>query len=152
MARALPKYALLFGLYLLLAGQVSTHELGAAALCSLAATAISASIPRIARRHFAFAGVPWLRLSAAVARSLAADTLRVGSRLARPHLPGGALQRVAFAAGGAGDRATAHRALATLAASAAPNGYVVGVLRGRGELLLHRLAAANPPTDTDWPV
>ncbi|HET8997940.1 MAG TPA: hypothetical protein VFN42_14820 [Acetobacteraceae bacterium] len=151
MIRAATKLLLLFGLYVTLSGQGSPDELTAAGLCALAAAALAVTIPRIAERHFAFRGVPWLRLGAGTAASLAGDLVRVGLRLARPAIPPGSFHRWPFAAGGEGRRDSARRGLVTVVASLAPNTYVVAVLIGRRELLVHRLAPAPPPRDRDWP-
>lgn len=150
MARAGTKLVLLFGLYLLLTGQASTDELVAAALCALAATALSVTIPLVAQRHFAFRGVPWLRLIAGTLGSLMADLVRVARRLARPRIPPGRIERWAFDTGTAEPSDTARRGLVTAAASVAPNTYIVAVLPGRRELLVHRLVTTKPPQDRTW--
>lgn len=150
MVRVVTKLLLLFGLYLLLTGQTSIDELVAAALCALAAAALSVAIPLVAQRHFAFRGVAWLRLIGGTLTSLMADLARVGLHLARLRIPSGNVQRWAFATGTAQAPDTARRGLVTAATSVAPNTYVLVVLTGRQEVLVHQLVGAEPPQDRDW--
>lgn len=152
MVRAGVRFLLLFGLYLLLVAQVSPDELIAGASCAAAATALSQLIPFIAARHLRLNGVPWPHVIGATLRALGADTLRVGAWLARPTIPPGTLHRQPFAAAGHRPEDTARRGLVTLAASVAPNTCVVAVLTGKQELLVHRLAPAEPPQARDWPL
>lgn len=152
MIRAGAKFSLLFGCYLLFAGQVSTDEIIAALCCAAAATAVSLTIPLVAERHFGFGGVPWFQLIRQACASLLSDVPRVALRLLRPHLPSGVLQRWPLVGTGDDPHTTARRALVTLANSLAPNSYVVTVLGGRGELLVHRLIPDEPPHDPEWPL
>ena len=152
MVRAGVKFCLLFGLYLLLAGQVSTDEVVAALLCGGAATGISMSIPLIAERHFRFVCIPWLRVFGSPLLSVLQDIPRIAIRLLLPNQPPGTVQRWPFTVSGDDRRSTAQRALVTLGASLAPNSYVIAILSGRGEMLVHRLLPAEPPQDPEWPV
>jgi len=150
MVRAGAKLVLLFGLYLLLTGQFSTDELVAAALCGLAAAALSVTIPFIAQRHFAFRGVPWRHILVGTFGALATDLVRVGWRLARPRVAPGSIQRWPFTAGRAQPADTARKSLVTVATSVTPNTYVLAVLSGRQEVLVHQLVATKPPQDRNW--
>jgi len=152
MVRAVAKLVLLFALYLLLAGQASTDELVAAALCAGGATGLSLAIPLIAERHFAFHRVPWLRLLASTACALPVEAAQVGGRLARLKPLRGNIQRRPFAAAGTGPEDASRRGLVTLATSLTPNTYVLAVLTGRQELLVHRLVSGKPPRDRKWPL
>jgi len=151
MIRTGAKFALLLGCYLLFAGQLSTDEVIAGVCCAAAAAAVSFTVPFIAERHFSFTGVPWAKLIGRTLASLASDVPKVGMRLLRPVSSAG-LQRWPLASPGDDPRTTARRALVTLAASLAPNSYVAAVLGGRGELLVHSLAPAEPPHDPEWPL
>jgi hypothetical protein len=152
MIRTGAKFALLFACYLLLAGQVSTDEVVAALCCAAAATAVSFTIPLIAKRHFRFAGVPWGRVVGRTLLSLLTEVPAVALRLLRPQPAAGALQRWPLASGGDDPGTAARRAVVTLADSTAPNSYIVAVLAGRGELLVHCLAPKEPPEDPQWPL
>jgi hypothetical protein len=152
MVRIGAKFALLFGCYLLFAGQPGTDELVAALCCAAAAAALSFTVTSIAERHFRFAGVPWVRLAGRTLMALLTGTVLVGARLLRPRPGSGVLQRWPLATGGDDPRTAARRALVTLANSLTPNSYIVAVLGGRGEMLVHRLAPSEPPQDPEWPV
>lgn len=152
MARTTIKLLLLFGLYLLLVGQTNADELVAAGLCAIAAGGLSVVITSITERHFAFHHVPWARLLVSSLQTLATEAIKVGTRLVREVPPHGGIQRRPFAAAGQQPEDNARRGLVTLTTSLAPNTCVLAVLRGRREMLVHRLVPAEPPQDREWPL
>lgn len=152
MVRAGAKFVLLSGLYLVLAGQVSTDEVIAALLAGAAATGLALAVPRVAARHFDFAGVPWARLLLATLRSLASETWQVGLRLLRPRPQGGRIVRWPLQAHGDRRQKAARRGLVTLGLSLTPNGYMLSVLPDREEVLVHQLVPDDPPPNREWPL
>ncbi len=153
-------WALLMGLYLVLAGQVSTTEVVAGLLTGLAAALLSVAVRIDARRQLRFRGVPWITLLGRPALALLSDTARVGAALARVALrgpdvhgaPEGAVVRQAFAQGGSGAQDGARRGLVTLAVSLAPNSYVLRIMDERNEIRLHRLVERKPSPNRLWPL
>jgi hypothetical protein len=143
MGEAVVRIAVLAGLYLILAGQVSTDEVVSGAICAGSASAISLLVRHRAERRFQFSGCGGLRVLTKALAALPAETWRVASRLARPAIPPGALRRRPSPAAEPGPRAAASRAITILSASLAPNSYVVAELAGRPQLLLHVLVDAE---------
>jgi hypothetical protein len=141
----------LSGLYLLLAGEVSLSEIVAGVLAGLLATAVSLGLTIAAERQFALRA-PWPRLAPRAAWALLRDIARVALALVEAAAggEGGMIARQPFAGTGGEPVAVGRRALATLFASIAPNGYVTEVTPTALEL--HRLAPAPPAADRDWPV
>jgi hypothetical protein len=141
----------LSGLYLVLAGEVSLSEIIAGVLAGLLATAVSLGLQAAAERQFALRA-PWHRLAAGAAWALMRDIVRVALALAQAAAggEGGMNARQPFAGAGAEPAAAGRRALATLFASIAPNGYVTEVTPTALEL--HRVAPAPPAADREWPV
>ncbi|HEY6434145.1 MAG TPA: hypothetical protein VIZ17_19395 [Acetobacteraceae bacterium] len=145
---------LLFLLYLLFAGQITAPELTAAALTALAAAAYHLNIRRHAHRHFRFSA-PWPRLARRIAFTLARDIALVGWGLIHTiagHPPRAGEARQPFEPGGLTEPAAGHRAIAVLAASVAPNSYVIEVLEPPAGLLMHHLVPRPPAPDRKWPV
>ena len=129
--------ATLSGLYLLLVGQASTDELVAAVLTGAAGTALSAAVRAGSRHTFRLPPRVWLP---PVARALAAvpkDIVLVGWHLVRPRPGTGVLERQAIRP--MGYDPASEQAAQVLAASFAPNRYVVDLIQGN-TLLIHRLA------------
>lgn len=144
---------LLFGLYLLFAGNARADELVAGLLCSAVVATFSSLASRIAERSFDFRGVPWQRVVCKPLLAIIVDVPRVAARLARPTIPPGAVQRWRLAQASVDSpQTTTRRALVTLAASVAPNGFVVTVLTDRDEAVVHRLVPAELPQDAEWPL
>jgi hypothetical protein len=147
-------WVLLFGFYLLFVGQATIPELVAALVTSGLAAAYHRHVRRNAHRHFRLA-VPWMVLTLRVGRALARDTVLVGWALARAifgcsfHHD---LTRQPFDGGGDTPRAAAHRGIAVLAVSIAPNSYAIDVLEPAFGLLMHRLVPCPPAEDREWPV
>ncbi len=147
-------WILLFGLYLLFVGQATIAELVAALVTSGLAAAYHWYVRTKAHRRFRFAA-PWLRLGLRVARALARDTALVGWGLTRAilgRMVRGGLTRQPFQAGGHTPQAAAHRGIDMLAASIAPNSYVIDVPEPPRGLLMHRLVPRPPAEDHEWPV
>ncbi len=149
-------WGLLTGIYLVLAGQVSTSEVIAGVLTGLVAALLSVAVRMDAGRQFRFRGVPWTVLLGRPALALASDTARVGMALVRAVLRGpdvhGAVVRQPFARGGADAQDAARRGLVTLGVSLTPNSYVLRILDERDEMRLHRLAERKPSPDRAWPL
>ena len=145
------RWALLSGLYLLLAGELSFAEIVAGVLAGLLATAVSLGLRAAGERQFALCA-PWPRLAARTGWALLRDIVRVALALAEAAAggEGGMIDRQPFAGAGAEPAAAGRRALATLFASIAPNGYVTEVTPTALEL--HRMAPAPPAADWEWPV
>lgn len=148
---------LLAGLYLLLAGQASGSELGAAAVVALLGTGFAASLRHCGGRGLSFADRPSLRVVGRLLAALAGDSVRVGRVLARVALRGasaspGRVLVQGFRAGADTPRAEGRRALVVLGASLAPNGFVVEVEAGQDLMRVHHLAPAPAKADRTWPV
>jgi hypothetical protein len=147
-------FLLLVALYLLFAGQATAPELAAAALTAAAATTYHLHVRHHACRQFRFTA-PWPRLAGRIAWALARDTALVGWGLVRAiagrPLRGGEA-RQPFESSGLTPSAAGHRAIVVLAASVAPNGYVIDVLEPPNGLLMHRLVPRPPAPDRRWPV
>jgi hypothetical protein len=145
-------WCLAFAGYLLFAGQFSRHELATAAVLASAVTLWTFLIRRCAPRRFALSWkhlFVWLHAIGAVAPA----TLRVGAVLARAALLGGSPGRTAsagFLRGAEDDeRDRARRATAVLAASLAPDSFVVRAQPRHDDVLLHTLLPPRP-RDTRW--
>jgi multisubunit Na+/H+ antiporter MnhE subunit len=118
--------------YLLFAGQASPHEL----IAGLGASVLVAAFAIIAHRAAAAPmrlRLPWLRVIGGVAKDLVVDTVRVGAALLRPRP--GTLSRVGA------PTEPGRRAVAILAASVAPNSFVVRA--GDDGMVLHRLVGSD---------
>jgi hypothetical protein len=145
------RWVALSGLYLVLAGELSPSEIVAGVLAGLLATLVSLGLTAAAERQFSLRA-PWYRLSVQTARAVVRDIFRVALALAAAATTGqgGMFARQPFAGTGAEPAAAGRRALATLFASIAPNGYVTEITATALEL--HRLAPAPPAADREWPV
>lgn len=141
-------------LYLLFVGQAPAAELAAGAITSALAAAYHLHVYRFERRRFAVRA-PWLRLGGRVLRAIAVDTPRVGTCLARAVIratDGEGMIEQPFDTGDATPHSAARRALVVLAASIAPNAYVIDVRSRPPALLEHRLVPQAPQEDRQWPV
>ncbi|MBV8972858.1 MAG: Na+/H+ antiporter subunit E [Sphingomonadaceae bacterium] len=140
-----------FGAYLLFVGQVSKSELwtgGGLALAvagwTIAARACHARMLGIGADHLrpwllALAGLPWATLRTAGVLVAALFGRQGPGATVSPFVHG-----PADAAGDNGRRATA-----VLAASLAPDSFVVRTPQGEDKVLVHRLVAGNAP-DPRW--
>jgi hypothetical protein len=111
---------------------------------------------RCAETRFDLHG-PWLRVVGTPLAALVTDGVIVGRVLLdvilrRPAGAAGAVYHQGFRVGGDAERDVGRRGLVTLAASLAPNGVVVRVVGDEDTLLLHRLVAAPPRADEEWPL
>jgi hypothetical protein len=125
-----------------LVGKIDAQEtpvgLALAAIAAVAAVgALVAGGDRYAFGFSALAAFP--RLVATVAREAVA-VFGALLRVLAGNAPEDRLEEIAFDPGGDDARGAAVRALAIASASAGPNSIVVDVDRGRGVLLVHRLA------------
>jgi hypothetical protein len=140
------------GAYLLLAGQVSAGEAGAAVICAALASASLAAIAHISPRRFAFEAKAVTTLARAFA-SLPKAFIRVGMRLAATladPTPG----RTSTAAFVRGRRETpadaTRRAVSVLALSLGPDSFVVRVRPDRDEIDVHAFVDKSLG-DARWP-
>lgn len=149
MVAAIVAWCLAFAGYLLFAGQFSVHELGVAAALACGATAWTWAIRSCAPRHFVFS---WRHLHVWLCAigAAAPATWRIFGVLARVAVFGGSPGRediARFMRGAEGDpHERARRASAVLAASLAPDSFVVRAEPGHDEVLIHTLL---PPRARD---
>ncbi len=142
-------------LYAAFAGSVDTHEILAGIGCLVLVGGLVVVLHRGERRKLALR--PPLRVFLRVVSALLADTLRVGrvlcaAILRRPDGRAGTIDTVAFRHGDQRPDEAGRRAVVVLAASLAPNGFVLAAPRGRDELVMHRLAPSPDPAGREWPV
>ncbi len=141
-------------LYFLLAGEVSTSETLAGAVVVVLGSSYAVALGKGASLSMA---MQW-RAIPALARAtgtILPDTVRVGRVLLAVVLarrPGreGLVREQPFRYGGDDPEDAGRRGVVITALSLAPNGYVVGIDEG-GDMLLHRLAAAPPSGEREWP-
>ncbi|AWN53554.1 hypothetical protein [Methylobacterium sp. 17Sr1-1] len=140
-------------LYLLLAGEASTHEIATGIVVASLVTAWAGRIRTGAKRHFRFSRAhlaPWGR----ALWGLGPATLRTGAALTRVILVGthlGHAHRRPFRRGPEDEPAErARRAGALLLASLAPDSFVLRADPGRDEALIHALGETPPPADPLW--
>ncbi|HST74099.1 MAG TPA: hypothetical protein VLJ20_01915 [Acetobacteraceae bacterium] len=143
-------WTVLAAFYLLCAGGFTADELIVAAASGLVGTGLSVLIRRDAERRFRLRA-PWRRVILRPLANLAPDAARVARVLLSAHPRGEAVVQP-FAPGGATPRDAGRRALVTLAASLAPNGYVLRIPDASDGLVMHRLAHVPPPQDKVWPL
>ncbi len=147
-------WAALFGLYLLFAGSVTRAE----AMAGLAASGIAlAGLVRtrsVAHRHL-LVRAPWLKLTGRIGISLVRDTVLVACGLVRAVLggkPGGGMTMQPFDPGDFTPVAAARRGIVMLAASVAPNAFVIEIREPPQGMLMHCLVPRKPEADQRWPV
>lgn len=133
-------------------GSVSGQTLGAAALLALASAAWAVRVGREPARGFAFSRAhlrPWARTVAGLPGKVARTGVALGRVVIAGGSPGRALT-TPFCAGAADDPADrARRATAVLAASLAPDSFVVRANRGT-TAHIHVITRDPPPSDPDW--
>ncbi len=151
--RGLAIVVLLAVSYALFAGEISETEAIAGAFAVALAIGFAFVHRHAADRRLSFRGVRWGRVLLRPLLALPVDSWHVGVALAKAIFGGGGGE-IAGQAFHYGDTAAdaARRALVTLAASLAPNGYVIGIDGEAGTMRLHRLVPAPPQPDRDWPV
>lgn len=141
-------WAGLASFYLLLAGQLSPSELGAGAALATGAAAYACIAHLRAERALSLPK-RWKLVALTTATRLFPDAARVGWALLLGRQ--GALASQEFRTGNETAQDAAHRAVAILAVSAAPNAFVV-TLDDKGQtMLLHHLAPRQPSRDREWP-
>ena len=154
MVNTLVTWAALFGLYLLFVGQAVRTEAVAGLCVAALATAGHEHTRSVAHRKLHVVapwGRPAVRLGIALVRDtglVAQSLLRVvcgaksrGSMMIQPYDPGGYTPQAA-----------ARRGIGILAASLAPNGYVLEVRKSPEGILMHRFVPYAPAADRRWPV
>jgi hypothetical protein len=141
--------AVLWVVYLALAGTLSAAEIATGFVAAGCGAALSSLLARLGRRKFSLRA-PWPWLMARVLMMLVSDTVKVGAALARASFtrgPGLCLNQP-FSPGG--EDAAGRRALVTLLASITPDRFVLDI--EQRQLALHRLVPAPPDADPQWPV
>lgn len=147
-------WAGLFGLYLLFAGSASRPEALAGLIVSSIALAGHVRTREVAHRRLEVRA-PWLTLAWRIVVALLRDTVLVGGGLVRTVLgrePGGGLAMQPFDSGDFTPAAAARRGIAMLAASVAPNGYVIEVQEPPRGMLMHSFVPRQRAHDLRWPV
>ncbi len=144
----------LFGLYLLFAGTVGATELGAGLAATALVTGLATVVHRGRTRRLRL--VPPARVLLRPLLGVITDSGRVGTVLLRavlrrPAGQAGQVVRQSFRQGGENPADAGRRGIVVLAASLAPNGYVLHVPAGEDAMVLHRLAPVPPSPDRDWP-
>lgn len=139
-------------LYLGFAGSAETAEIIAAAVT---ATFIVGFVfwCRHARATALRTQISWLHILPRVPRAVAIEAVVVGAALLRTlvRVPAqGEVLSQPFNPGDQSPRAAGRRAVAVLAASAAPDGYVLTIRED--SLLLHRLVPRPTASDRRWPI
>lgn len=140
--------------YLLLAGQVSLDEGVAAIVLGAGGMLLWVLLRHVSDRRFRFDRLAGLALVRAVA-GLPGGTFRVG-RILLASLHGDVSGRGAeqpFHAGQRDDPAEAgRRAAVVLAASLAPDTFVLRIEHGRGAITFHTLTDKVRSNDPRWPI
>ena len=154
MLAAVSAWVVLLGLYILFAGTVSVTEL----IAGLVAVTVTAGL-LVALRHEPRRSVrarPPVRIVLHSTVAVFADAWHVGrvllrAILRRPDGQAGQVVRQPFRQGGDDAREAGRRGIVVLAASLAPNGYVLHIPNKENALVLHRLAPAPATGDREWP-
>ena len=135
--RVVLTWATLFGLYLLLTGQASLDETIAAALVATIGAALSVAVRVGSGQAFSLPPRAWLYPTAKAVGAVPKEIAMVTWQLMRRHPGTGILEGETVQS--TGQDAESERAVQVLAASFAPNRYVVGLTQGN-KLLMHRFA------------
>ena len=140
--------------YLVLAGQVSPDEGAAAVVLGAGGTLLWVLLRRVSDRRFRFDRWSALALVRALV-GLPTGTFRVGRTLLAAlsgDVSGRRLEQI-FHGGERDDPSEAgRRATVVLAASLAPDSFVLRVERGRDMIAVHALADKVPSNDPRWPI
>lgn len=141
-------------LYLGLDGEIAPSELIADGGVTLAAALLFVVLQRARTRDLSLRP-RWPRLLGRTALALCRDTAAVAWALGRAAARGGATSGIIalqpFDAGPDTPAVAGRRALVTLTASLAPNGYVLRLLEKRQALAIHRLSWKATDLDREWP-
>ena len=147
---AIWRWPALWGLYLLLAGELNRAEL----IFGLAVALIATVAVGIAHRHSPVHFVvlkEGLRPLAALPRKAIADSIIVLFTVWQRKT--GRFREIKFDPGNKSSQSATRRALVVAGASVAPNSFVVRLNFERQTLLLHELVAApDKPRDQEWPL
>ncbi|OYV41043.1 MAG: hypothetical protein B7Z80_02930 [Rhodospirillales bacterium 20-64-7] len=136
----------LFGIYLLLTGEAATDEIIAAAAAAAAGSALSVAVRAGSGHTFRLAPAVWLPPVGRALAALPREVGTVGWHLLKPCLSAGRMETPALLKAAGSDPAT-NRAVQVLAASLAPNRFVVSLVQSE-RMLTHRLAG---PSTSDAP-
>jgi len=147
-------WAGLFGLYLLFVGSTSRPEVLAGLMASGIAIAGHVRTWAVAHRRVRVEA-PWLWLAGRIVVALMRDTALVAGGLIRTLLggkAGGGMTLQPFDSGDFTPVAAARRGFAMLAASVAPNGYVIEVQEPPRGMLMHAFVPRRRAENVRWPV
>ena len=147
-------WTLLAAVYLLFAGQVSADEIASAIIVGGAATGWSIAVRHASARRFGFDRAAVV-VSCRALLGLPAATFRVGAKLVRAIArPARGHVRPQTFVYGARDRPedSGRRAIATLAASLAPDSFVLRMSEPRNQIEIHVFAGKPPRSDPRWPI
>ena len=139
--------------YLILVGSLSPDEVGVALLLGGLGAGWHAAVLHVGGRRFAFERQAFGHIGRSLA-GVPRAILQVGVRLGAAILHGAAGRQVEvpFDTGRQGVPAeVGRRALVVLAASLAPDSYVLRIPANEGELQGHALTARAPSGDRRWP-
>ena len=141
--------------YLTFAGDVSRSELIAGLGVVAIGSVVGVLLHRVRSRDLS-CRAPWLRLVGSTALAIVRDSFAVGRVLLLAVLrptpqQSGLIVMQPFDIGDDQAADAGRRGLVTLAASIAPNGFVLRVLDRRQALAIHRLAPEAPDADREWP-
>ena len=154
MIASLCAWVCLVAIYLLLAGQVSGDEIVAGAVCAAAAVIWWVGTHRASDHRFAFDAGSWAAVGRAC-RNLPWAVLSVGAVLLRALVrpEAGEVAHWFFAHGRRTDPGDGgRRAIGVLAASLAPDSFVLRTPAERDEIVVHTLVPGEPPKDPRWPI
>lgn len=147
-------WACLLATYLLFAGSVSADEVVAGALCAASAVLWWVATRRTSAHTFAFGPGCWAAAWRAL-RGLPGATLSVATMVLRTRAGGqvGEVTSCFFDNGRRTDPSDGgRRAIGVLAASLAPDSFVLRTPVERDEIIIHAVVAREPPKDPRWPI
>ena len=153
MLAAISAWLVAFAGYLLFAGSLSATEFVTSAVLACASVAWMLVVRRCARWHFAFS-IPHVRVWLKTLGAIVPASARVLVVLARTAICGGSPGRAVdtpFLRGGEDDpRQRARRATAVLAASLAPDRFVVRAEPRHERVLVHVIVSSPAARDPRW--
>ena len=147
-------WACLLAFYLIMAGQLSLDEVGAGAVCAAAGVLWWSITRRASARTFSF-DFESCTATGRACRNLPHGTFAVAAALLRTIRDGkgGAVATGLFAHGQKVDPAdSGRRAVGVIAASLAPDSFVLRTPSARDEIVVHTFPPGEPPKNPRWPI
>ncbi|HEX3818043.1 MAG TPA: hypothetical protein VHW03_07135 [Chthoniobacterales bacterium] len=145
-----------FGLYELLAGELSWPEAVVGAAVAAITVGVLANVRAQSTHHFQFPRGSLGKLRRVPLQMLIDCLIVFGAILRRPFLARGSgrFAEREFNQGNEHPASRARRALVTLGITCAPNTFVIGTISPNGKLLVHELVPekSKTPRDRDWPL